>query len=122
MVGPLAQFEIHESRQDRAVRLRLTGELDLASAPALEQRLEALRADGHNVRLDLSALDFIDSTGVHVLFRAYSFASANGWAFEIDPNVSRPVMRVLEIVNLEHVIPRGDPTPEPTAPLHETAL
>ncbi|HLY50695.1 MAG TPA: STAS domain-containing protein [Solirubrobacteraceae bacterium] len=111
MSEPPAQFEIRESREDRAVRLRLTGELDLASAPALEQRLEALRADGHNVRLDLSALDFIDSTGVHVLFRAYSLASADGWAFQIDPDVAPPVMRVLHIVNLDQLILTEDLAP-----------
>jgi anti-sigma B factor antagonist len=48
-----------------------TGELDLATAPALEAEIE--RADRSSVReiiIDLSGLESIDSTGIWVLIRA----------------------------------------------------
>lgn len=48
--------------------LAVTGEVDVATAPAMRERLVSLVADG-NVHLivDLSPVDFIDSTGLGVL-------------------------------------------------------
>ena len=44
------------------------GELDLATAPELAQRLEELAATGQReVTVDLSGLEFLDSQGIHVL-------------------------------------------------------
>ena len=48
-------------------RLTLRGELDLGTAPQLEQ---ALAEAGGNVLLDLRRLTFMDSTGVRVLLEA----------------------------------------------------
>lgn len=48
--------------------LILRGELDLDTAPALNSALHALRADGYRrLVLDVSPLQFIDSTGLGVL-------------------------------------------------------
>jgi anti-anti-sigma factor len=49
--------------------LVLEGELDTLGAPTLEDALDA-SADGLPVVVDLSALDFIDSSGLYVLLRA----------------------------------------------------
>ena len=48
-------------------RVTLRGELDLGSAPQLEQ---ALAATNGRVVLDLSGLTFMDSTGVRLLLEA----------------------------------------------------
>lgn len=44
MTVPLLDFQIRERPSGDSVRLTLMGELDLASAPELEDRLAALRA------------------------------------------------------------------------------
>jgi hypothetical protein len=55
--------------------------------------LEELRAGGRAVRLDLSKLHFMDSTGVHVLLEAFNSASSDGSQFQIEPNPSAQVAR-----------------------------
>ena len=109
--GPPPTFEIRESRVDGRLRLSLTGELDLGSAPALDQRLASLRARERRVSLDLSELEFIDSTGLHLLIRELGEARAKDWDLQIEPDVSPPVMRLLKLVHIEHLVLDGK-TPE----------
>jgi anti-sigma B factor antagonist len=52
------------------VRVVVTGELDLATAPALDHALHDARARGRLVVLDLSGVSFCDSSGLHVIVRA----------------------------------------------------
>jgi anti-anti-sigma factor len=50
--------------------VRLVGELDRASVPALERELQlALATDAEAVVVDLEGLEFIDSSGVQCLIR-----------------------------------------------------
>ena len=64
---------------DRGVVLALSGELDVVSAPELEQRLDELLAHPHaRVMLDLNGLRFVDSAGVSVLIKAKQMAQTNG--------------------------------------------
>lgn len=50
--------------------LELFGELDLGSVPALERELDTLAEPGRTVVLDLSALTFMDSTGLRTILAA----------------------------------------------------
>lgn len=51
--------------------VRVTGELDLYTAPQLENELETLiRADAMHVLVDLSDVPFLDSSGLAVLVAA----------------------------------------------------
>lgn len=64
---------------DRGVVLALFGELDVVSAPELEQRLGEVLAEPHvRVMLDLNGLSFVDSAGVSVLIRAKQRAASDG--------------------------------------------
>jgi anti-anti-sigma factor len=58
----------------------LFGELDIACAPQLERGLKRLQWAGTPIVVDLSGLDFIDSTGVHVLMRAAARAPTGGFS------------------------------------------
>jgi anti-sigma B factor antagonist/stage II sporulation protein AA (anti-sigma F factor antagonist) len=105
MTGPPPPiFEIRESRRDGWLRLSLTGELDRSSSRLLEERLASLRVTRSPVRLDLSQLDFIDSTGIHLLIRTVGDARIKGWQLEIEPTVSPQVMRLLKLVHLDRII------------------
>jgi anti-anti-sigma factor len=87
----------------------LQGEFDMSATftvePALERLVETpgLRA----VRLDLSGLRFIDSTGVGVLVRLHDEAQRRGLALQIEPGPPE-VQRVFEVAGLDDLLPFGE--------------
>jgi anti-sigma B factor antagonist len=85
---------------DGAVRLALIGELDIAVADDVEQRLRLHRDDGHPVRLDLSQLDFIDSSGVRAIVLGLKHARSGGAELDVDRRVSPTVGRMIEIMGI----------------------
>ncbi|GCB48321.1 STAS domain-containing protein [Streptomyces sp. NL15-2K] len=61
-------FNVTGSGQGEWAVLRVSGELDLVTSPALRQRVHDAVAEGrHNLVLDLSEVFFCDSSGVGVL-------------------------------------------------------
>lgn len=96
---------MREHRDQRgAVRLSLSGELDLAVAGRLRSRLQQLAHTHATVILDLSDLQFIDSTGLHILITNHKDASHDGWQLRIDPNLTAPVRRVVELIGIGHIL------------------
>ncbi len=102
-------FHIKESREPGPLRLTLAGELDLASAPDLEARLRQLKDTRQTVCLDLSALEFIDSTGIRVLLQTVQDARSDGWDLRVADELTPGVRRVLELVQLDrYIVGDGD--------------
>jgi anti-sigma B factor antagonist len=109
-------FEVYENEDGECVRLRLLGELDLASAPVLKYRLERLRAEQRSVPLDLSGLDFIDSSGIRLLISAFNDARADGWQLAVDACLSPHAAHSFRLAKLERLIAgRGSDGREPAA-------
>ncbi len=108
-LGAGPPFEIREREEEGQTRLSVAGELDLATAPVLEHRLsqlrddrlQAARDDRRWVVLDLSGLEFIDSTGVKVLFAAINYAQSEGWRLEIHGDLVPQVKQVAELTQLD---------------------
>jgi anti-sigma B factor antagonist len=74
-------FEVKNEAIEDGVRiLTVQGELDLNTAPGLEAPLEeALAGDGDvSILIDLSGCEFIDSTGIAVIVRAWQRVGKNG--------------------------------------------
>jgi anti-anti-sigma factor len=80
--------------------IRVGGELDLSTVPTLEQELQAaLGRPAGGVVVDLSELEFIDSTGIAVLVRA--MGASNGSArLKFVPSRSPGVVRVLDMTGV----------------------
>lgn len=97
----LEVIEVHETGR---VRVRLRGELDAASAPAVAARLRALRGPGQRVLLDLDDLAFIDMSGLRVVLAAADDASRDGWAFTVTRG-SPAVRRLIELVGVDGRLP-----------------
>jgi len=89
-------FRILESATDGRRVIAPCGELDLASAPQLEERL----AGNIDTALDLSELSFIDSCGIRVLAGIAQRAQAEAWEFTVR-NPQPAVLRVIKLVALE---------------------
>ena len=89
-------FRIFESTTNGRRVIAPSGELDLASAPQLEERL----AGNIDTALDLSELSFIDSTGIRLLASTAQRAQAEAWEFTVR-NPQPTVMRVIKLVALE---------------------
>jgi anti-sigma B factor antagonist len=78
--------------------LKVGGELDLASAPALTARIEAtFREYGARLLIDLTALEFCDSTGLRALIGAVQEARVHAVDLRIIPPAAPAAMRAIEI-------------------------
>jgi anti-anti-sigma factor len=103
-----APFEVKVGELERGVRtISVRGELDLSTAPELEGPLEqALESGEGSLLMDLSECEFIDSTGIALIVRAWQRLDSgeNGRALVICSQNDQ-VRRVLEITGLELSIP-----------------
>ncbi len=108
-MGP-APFEASAAETENGVRVvEVRGELDLSTAPDLEGPLDQAIADEHSsVLLDLSDCEFIDSTGIALIVRAWQRVDArsgnggNGRVVLCSGN--EQVRRVLEVTGLDNSI------------------
>ena len=74
-------FAIDIDERDDRIVVTPRGELDMASAPELEQAVMPRLETGGWVVLDLRALDFIDSSGLRVVVGAHRAAEERGGRF-----------------------------------------
>lgn len=74
-----SHFRLEVRNQGRATVIGVSGELDLASSPALQEELDRVAAsDAQLLIIDLRDLDFMDSTGLSVLVRAHQRIEEQG--------------------------------------------
>ncbi len=98
-------FAIEELREDSRWTLTLLGELDVASAPQLRERvLELCGEDATEVVLDMARLSFIDSSGLNALLRLKDACEQRGCAFYLTPGTP-PVERLFDITRLREKLP-----------------
>ncbi len=92
-------FRLEERfERDGTLRLMLIGELDVAVIDHLAMRLRALREEGYPVRLDLSRLEFIDSSGIQEIIREVVDARRDAWELDVDGPMTDQVARTVDLV------------------------
>jgi anti-anti-sigma factor len=92
--------------------IRPVGELDLDTAPLLEQELGAARAAGAaSVVLDMRALTFMDSTGLRLVIRWDTAAREEGFEFAIVPGTD-VIHRVFQLTGMDEHLRVAEPPPE----------
>jgi anti-sigma B factor antagonist len=86
-----------------AIVYRLRGSLDVATAPSLRAALiEAANEGKHDIIVDLSHLEFLDSTGLGALIGAHRRALENQGCVRLIVN-DGPIQRLLTITGLMRI-------------------
>ena len=91
---------------DGAIQLfALGGTLDIATSPTLRAALmEAADRDAHDIIVDLSQLEFLDSTGLGALIGAHKRSSEHGGSVRLVAQEGQ-ILRLLRITGLLDVFP-----------------
>ena len=101
---PMPQFEVSVEHSGTTAIVRLVGELDIATAPALAEALQALEAPCKRIILDLTSLEFIDSTGLRLAVVEHGRSNMDGFEFVI-AGATGPVLKVLRLTGLDVTLP-----------------
>ena len=93
-------FQLRSARDGDAVRVSLSGELDVASAGKLDEAIrQAEESDARAIVVDLSDLEFTDSTGLSVLLGAYNRNREEGRGLTFVASEHEAVTRLLAITD-----------------------
>ncbi len=108
LVRALGGLVVRSERDGDVHVVALSGELDLASVPAVEQELRSVEAtDADAILLDLSDVQFIDSTGVRMLIMAEQRSRWDSGRLVL----KRPpdtVFRAIRIAGVAELLPFAD--------------
>ena len=95
-----------------SISLMLGGELDSYSSHLLEGRMRQEESDGcSKLVLDLSELEFVDSSGLRTLIEAAKRASAGGWRLDV-VNARGRVRQVFDITDMDTLLEYCQRPPE----------
>jgi anti-anti-sigma factor len=99
-----APFKVHSRQEGDVFVILVEGELDMNTAPEFKRVLEApLAAPDASLLVDLSRCEFIDSTGIALIVRAWRRLDGEG-SFSLC-GLGDQVKRVLDVTGLESTIP-----------------
>jgi anti-anti-sigma factor len=108
MLIDLGALTVRSEREGDVHTIRLSGELDLATADDVQRELERVEAtDAHSILMDLSQLTFMDSTGVRLLVTAHARARVDSNRLTLLRG-GRAVQRILQLSGVEALLPFAD--------------
>jgi anti-sigma B factor antagonist len=113
----MAELQIETQMSEGVPEIRLYGELDSYSAPRVRQLIDSLVTQEQPIlRINMTGLDYIDSTGLGVLVGALKRTTdLAGILVLIEP--SPQVSRVLQVTGLDHMFKvQPDPSQTPASP------
>jgi anti-anti-sigma factor len=103
-MGFAPPFSARIDLRNGVARIALEGELDMATAPSLSERLARLESDGVvGIMLDLRELTFADLSGLHAFLAARERSKANGHRF-ILVGASSSTRRLFELTSTEFLL------------------
>jgi anti-anti-sigma factor len=106
-------FEFETQQRDGAAVVRLFGELDIAEAHVLQHELDRLRGgELSQLTIDLSELEFVDSTGLHLLMSLQGTCAREQVALTLVPGPPA-VQRLFEVTGIDthFCFISGEPAP-----------
>jgi anti-sigma B factor antagonist len=97
----MTALELTTSEREGGAQIALSGELDIATAPRLEEEVRRLEGEGRKlIVVDLRGLQFMDSSGLRALLSADTRARERGARLVIVRGDER-IQRVLRITRLD---------------------
>ena len=100
----IAEFEFEQ--RDDVLIARIDGEIDSSNASQLRLALsERLPSASSALVLDLSSVNYLDSSGIHLLFDLGRRLAARRQAIRLVVPERAPVRRVLELCAVDGVAP-----------------
>ena len=91
---------------DGTAVLRLTGQLDLVTAPDLVAAVVAVAVEGpaDHVTIDLVGVDLVDSSGLAAFVRSYRLVTARGGTLTVRRSAPH-IRKMFSITGVDQVIP-----------------
>jgi anti-sigma B factor antagonist len=100
----MVAFAVEVADAQQCAVVRVSGELDIATAPLLDETLETAQGRSQPVVIDLGPTTFCDSTGMTVILRAHRRAGEGRLPFiVVCPSDNREVGRVLALLGFDTV-------------------
>jgi len=104
MMDALVGLEIEQ--RGEIVIARLEGELDIARAPSIGERIgDGVPTSARGLVIDMLPLEFIDSSGIAMLFGLARRLAGRRQELRVVAAKGGPVRRVLEIVEFDRAAP-----------------
>lgn len=101
-------FDVQTTRDGDVVVISPAGELDIATAPQLEQAIaEATAGGADTLVLDMRGVTFMDSTGLRTLVQTHQRSETEGFGLSIWRGPSQ-IDRLLSVSGLESILPLTD--------------
>lgn len=98
-------LEIGYSSEENTHYLQLKGEVDAYTAPELQAKILHVTAmEGNKVIVDLSNVEYMDSTGLGVFVGALKSAKKHNSCLVLK-NLTKRIHRLFKITGLEEIIP-----------------
>jgi anti-anti-sigma factor len=102
------QFRVEVRSEGQAALVVVSGELDLASGPELEQTLERLSEPPTELLvIDLREVEFMDSTGLSIIVKAHQRFADAGRRLALVRGTSQ-VQRLLDLTGVADRLPLVD--------------
>lgn len=110
-LAQLGLLGMQSEREDDIHTISLFGELDIATADAVNRELERVEAgDVASIILDLSGLTFMDSTGIRIVIMANGRSRESGHRLALLRGPAA-VQRVFELSGVDGLLPFADQRP-----------
>ena len=109
---PPKHFAVESQQYGDTVFLRLTGEFDLGAEEFFERTVDQLSREARSLVVDLSSLEFIDSSGLRALLRMWERSRADGFDVAVVPGAEQ-VRHSMALTGMDRVLPVVTEVPAP---------
>jgi anti-sigma B factor antagonist len=101
------RIEISEQVQGETVTLSIEGELDLSTIPVVERQVDASigGSEASELKVDLSDVSFMDSSGLRLLIELCRRAQEEGWRISLTAPRHEAATLVLRMTGADAALP-----------------